>query len=162
MLVLNVPTLLPNWVETTGPVVQVNCVMAPPPCDTEKAHDWMLTVPLFRSVSEITTLRATLGPMLSTKMVYVKMSPARTVPSGSTNLETRRSARSFTMSVSLAQLLDRSGSLSTPVSVMHARLMTGSSPTGEPATKPGSTTNAIWNDIELRAAMSSPLQVTSL
>ena len=44
--VLNVPMSDPNWVETTGPVVQVNCEMAPPPWLTEKAQLWMVTFPL--------------------------------------------------------------------------------------------------------------------
>ena len=31
---------VPNWVETSGPVVHVNWVTTPPPCETEKAQDW--------------------------------------------------------------------------------------------------------------------------
>ena len=91
----NVPMSVPNCVETRPPVVQVNWVIDPPPCDTENAHDWIDTFALLSSVSVITTLRAMLGPRLSTKIVYVNTCPARTVPCGSEIFVTRRSARSW-------------------------------------------------------------------
>ena len=67
--------------------------------------------PLLTCVSVTTTLRASEGPRLSTRIVHVAVSPASIGPSGLQSFVTRRSARSSTIVDALALLLSVFGSI---------------------------------------------------
>src|SRR5512141_301359 len=84
--------------------------MAPPPCETLNAQDWMLTLPELSSVSDTTTLVAADGPRLSTKIVYVNTCPTWMLGDPTTNFDTCRSASSSTRNSDVAMLFDMFGS----------------------------------------------------